>query len=147
MIENSTKTDVVAETTITKILNLSKKQLVIGGIILATAVIILFAFLYESEFERVKNQCVHIAGMVSGGNDDYFIIDTSPESVIIPNAEACALEAIKYANKELDFNEALYSKMLNTSALMGRQSEENDRYKVSWTYHPDNGLEVTYEKK
>ena len=37
--------------------------------------------------------------------------------------------------------------MMNTSALMGRQVEENDKYKVSWTYHPDDGLTVTYTKK
>ena len=37
--------------------------------------------------------------------------------------------------------------MMKTTALMGRQSAETDKYKVSWTYHPDNGLEVTYEKK
>ena len=29
----------------------------------------------------------------------------------------------------------------------GRQSSENEKYKVSWTYHPDDGLKVTYEKK
>lgn len=36
--------------------------------------------------------------------------------------------------------------MLETSARMGRQREENDKYRVTWTYHPDEGLEVTYEK-
>ena len=30
---------------------------------------------------------------------------------------------------------------------MGRQSEENEKYRVKWSYHPDDGLEVTYEKK
>ena len=37
--------------------------------------------------------------------------------------------------------------MLKTNALMGRQTEENDKYKVAWSYHPDDGLEVTYSKK
>lgn len=35
---------------------------------------------------------------------------------------------------------------METNALMGRQREENDKYRVSWTYHPNRGLEVTYEK-
>ncbi len=30
---------------------------------------------------------------------------------------------------------------------MGQQSEENKKFRVSWTYHPDRGLEVLYEKK
>ena len=27
------------------------------------------------------------------------------------------------------------------------QTADSSRYTVSWTYHPDNGLEVMYEKK
>jgi len=50
-------------------------------------------------------------------------------------------------NTKLGFSDAVYRKMLQTSALMGRQSEENSKYRVSWTYHPDSGLEVMYEKK
>ena len=37
--------------------------------------------------------------------------------------------------------------MMKTTALMGRQEEETKKYRVSWTYHPDRGLEVTYEEK
>ena len=58
-----------------------------------------------------------------------------------------ALEAIRYANDELGFNGSVYSKMMQTNALMGRQTEETAKYRVSWTYHPSDGLEVTYEKK
>ena len=57
------------------------------------------------------------------------------------------MEAIQFANKELGFNGSLYSRMLETTSIMGRQSEENSDYKVSWTFHPDRGLTVTYEKK
>ena len=88
---------------------------------------------------------------------DYFTIDTYPDSyeniddnliaLLLPDIEKNALEAIRYANEELGFNDSVYSKMMKTTALMGRQNEETDKYKVSWTYHPDNGLEVTYEKK
>ena len=37
--------------------------------------------------------------------------------------------------------------MGETRSMDGRQSDENDKYKVTWTYHPDKGLEVMYEKK
>ena len=49
--------------------------------------------------------------------------------------------------RALGFSDSLYQDMLNTSAIMGRQSEENEKYRVKWSYHPDDGLEVTYEKK
>ena len=122
-----------------------KKIFIIGGIIIAVIAIALIIFI-PSKFERVQSKCVDIAGVVQG-TEDYFIIDTNFESVFIPNAKERALEAIRYANEELGFTGAVYESMLNTSAIMGRQSEENDKYKVSWTYHPKDGLEVTYEKK
>ena len=67
--------------------------------------------------------------------------------MLAPDAEEDALEAIQYVNEKLGFNGALYDEMLETNASMGRQSEENNKYKVTWTYHPDEGLEVTYQKK
>lgn len=57
------------------------------------------------------------------------------------------LEGIKYVNKELGFSDAVWQKMMQTTSLMGRQSDENEKYRVSWSYHPDHGLEVMYEKK
>ena len=133
-----------------------KKLIIIGGIIIAVVILALIIFI-PSEFERVKNDCVQIAGQISYRGDDNFTIDTYPDeyknmddllvSMLLPDAQENALEAIEYANEALGFNGSLYTKMLETSALMGRQSEENNKYKVSWTYHPDDGLEVTYDKK
>ena len=132
-----------------------KKLIIIGGLIIAVIAIALVIFI-PSKFKRVKNECVQIAGSISGGKD-YFTIDTCPDvydnmdptvkAMLLPGAQENALEAIKYANEALGFNGSVYSQMINTSALMGRQSAENNKYKVSWTYHPDDGLEVTYEKK
>jgi hypothetical protein len=135
---------------------LDKKQIRIIAIAAAAVVLILLVILVPSKFERVKDKCVHIAGMVSGSGD-YFTIDTSPDiynnmdsavrAILLRDAQDKALEAIKYANDELGFNGSVYSQMMNTTALMGRQSADNGKYRVSWTYHPDDGLEVTYEKK
>lgn len=135
---------------------ISKKKIVmIAAAAVAVIAIALVVFL-PSKFEKVQNECVQIAGRVSGSGD-YFMLDTYPDeyenmdetlvALLLPNTQKNALEAIKYANEELGFNDSVYSQMMNTTALMGRQSAENDKYKVSWTYHPDDGLEVTYEKK
>lgn len=133
-----------------------KKKLAIIAVAAVAIIAIALVIFIPSKFERVKNECVQIAGMVTGSGD-YFMLDTYPDvyenmdelmqSLLLPDAQEDALEAIRYANEELGFNGSVYSQMLNTTALMGRQSAENDKYRVSWTYHPDDGLEVTYEKK
>ncbi len=58
-----------------------------------------------------------------------------------------SFEAIKLVNEELGFGSAVYEMMLRTSSSMGRQTQENDKYCVSWTYHPDRGLEIMYYEK
>ena len=140
-----------------KKLNFSKKQKAIGiCVILVVALVVLMLFL-PSHFERVKDDAVDIAGRISSRGEGNFTIDTYPDiyenmdattkSFLAPTWQEEALTAIQYANAEFGFSGAVYSKMMETSALMGRQVEENYKYKVSWTYHPDDGLEVTYEKK
>lgn len=37
--------------------------------------------------------------------------------------------------------------MKMTRAIDGAQTDENEHFKVTWTYHPDEGLNVIYEKK
>lgn len=134
----------------------SKKKLaVIGGIAVIIIAIALIIFI-PSKFERVKDGCLDITGILTGSGD-HFTIDTYPDiyenmdettkSFLSPTWQEEALAAIQYANEEFGFDGSVYSRMMETSALMGRQSEENDKYRVSWTYHPDDGLEVTYEKK
>ena len=133
---------------------MSKKKLAIIGAIVAVVAIVMAVVFIPSEFERVKNECKNIAGQVSTGKN-YFMLDTNPyenasEStrlILLPTTQENTLKAIKYANEALGFPGSVYSDMLETTALMGRQSVENSKYTVSWTYHPDRGLEVTYTKK
>lgn len=134
----------------------------ISIIIAATVAIVAIAvvLLIPTKFERVKEKSCYKAWW-STEADDYFVIDTNPneaefardyknmdagvKSLVIAQGQESALEAIRYANEELGFD-YVYSQMMETNSLMGRQSAENDKYKVSWTYHPDEGLEVRYER-
>lgn len=43
------------------------------------------------------------------------------------------------------FGQDVRQRMSTTSAVDGRQSAENDNFQVSWTYHPDEGLQVLFE--
>lgn len=56
-------------------------------------------------------------------------------------------EKIEEVNSELGFSSAVYKRMGETTWSQGRQTESNDKFTVSWTYHPDKGLEVMYEVK
>ncbi|WP_318504161.1 zinc-ribbon domain-containing protein [Bacillus sp. T3] len=119
------------------------------AILAAVAVLVILIFTFKSEvnFKKVYSSI--------GGDEDYCTlakdgsylkIDTNP-SDIEDDFSVIAMQMIKDANKELGFSENLIAKMGETRSLDGRQKEENDQVAVSWTYHPDNGLEVLYEKK
>lgn len=137
---------------------------ILSVILIAVVAFVIIKFAVPSTFDKARDQATQIAGSTAGG-DDYFSLDTNRKDIpsdkpideytqeelvwamAFPDEQEKALEAIKATNEALGFSGALYSKMLETTALMGRQTEENDKYKVSWTYHPDSGLEVTYEEK
>ena len=134
-----------------------KKKLKIIAIVAVVVAVIAAVLFMPSEFERVKDKAVDIAGQVSSRGDNNFTIDTYPYedtkmsasmiAALAPETQDDALDAIQYVNEAFGFSSSVYTKMLKTSAAMGRQSESNEKYIVSWTYHPDEGLEVTYTKK
>lgn len=76
----------------------------------------------------------------------YLAIDTNPSdrkadsNIYILEAD----QAIKDINKALGFDESLHERMGRTNAIAGMQSETGNGVRVSWDYHPKNGLEVTY---
>lgn len=79
-------------------------------------------------------------------DDSYIKIDTNPsDEEKYYNADA--IQLVKDVNSALGFSESLYEKMGQTRALDGRQTDENDNFSVSWSYHPNKGLNVMYEKK
>ena len=80
------------------------------------------------------------------GDGSYMEIDTNPLD-LDDHSSSTAWSYIKEANKKMGFSESLANAMSNTRALDGTQTEENDKIKVRWTFHPNAGLEVTYTKK
>ena len=58
-----------------------------------------------------------------------------------------AWEVIRSINSDLGLPDSLYHDMKYTTFAMGKQEETfaSKGIKVSWTYHPDQGLEVTYK--
>lgn len=54
---------------------------------------------------------------------------------------------LKDINRMLGLPDSVYNKMSNTRALDGRQTETFGVVEVSWTYHPNQGLEIIYTKE
>ena len=99
-------------------------------------------FAFATEFgEYVGESWCRIAS-----DGSYMKIDTNPNNTK-KGYDSDAGAAISKVNEELGFSDALLEKMAQTRALDGKQTEENTRFRVTWTYHPNNGLEVLYEKK
>lgn len=74
----------------------------------------------------------------------YLEVDTNPEDV----EEYLSIEGVttlKQVNKELNLPDSVFQQMGTTTSLMGRQEYERSNISVSWTYHPDRGLEAIYE--
>lgn len=135
-----------------------KKKLIVGGVCIAlVAVVIAVNAAGGSAFDRVVSKMLQeypYADNTRASDGSYLKIDTNPNDKDTDDflqfdysVQRDSLNGIKMVNKELGFSDAIYSKMLETTALMGRQTEENSKYRISWKYHPDSGLEVMYEKK
>lgn len=85
--------------------------------------------------------------MITVADDSsYLTIDTNPynqkggDSRLIE----AGLDHIETLNKALGLPDWLYEEMLKTRALDGRQKESFDNVTVTWSYHPDQGMEVIY---
>lgn len=115
----------------------------------------------ELDFYEVKSTCKSNYGSYgvdgeSRWNEDIidkFTISSDGQSMSIESmnswesSKSMVFTAVQCMNQELGFGTSLTSKMSMTRAIDGMQTDENDKVKVSWTYHPDSGLRVIYEKK
>jgi uncharacterized protein YjdB len=87
-----------------------------------------------------------------GSDGSYLKIDTNPNDTDDDDFTYSdyaimkgALAAIEQVNEALGLSESVYERMKNTTALQGVQTANGDGVVVTWTYHPDNGLEIMYE--
>lgn len=103
------------------------------------------------DFNKIFKECELSSDYAEVASDgSYLSIDTDPkdlggDAIVEDILEACA--AYERVNAALGLPESLEKKMSETNALDGRQSQTYDNITVSWKYHPDHGLEITYELK
>lgn len=128
----------------------NKKPLMIGIAIAAVAVVVILVLALGGgggkDFNKMFGDIADESWCYISDDGSYMKIDTNPYD-IDDHIEISAHYELETINKELGFSDALFSKMGETSAMDGRQTESNDKVTVSWKYHPDSGMEVTYEWK
>lgn len=73
----------------------------------------------------------------------YLAIDTNPED-IEDYTDDDAIQAIIDVSDALGIPDSVINRMSQTRALDGVQSYDSGEVEVTWSYHPDNGLEVQY---
>lgn len=85
-------------------------------------------------------------GWTIGDDGSYLSADTNVLDLDNYSNSSIA-DAIQEMNKNLGLPDSLWNDMIQTTWSMGKQEEtyESIGIKVSWTYHPDKGLEVTYK--
>ena len=98
------------------------------------------------DFKSIYNKYCESSWASVGSDGSYLSIDTNPKDKD-DHTEYAALTAIFDVNEALGLPESLEEDMLKTTAMMGRQSEtyNTQGVTVSWSYHPDKGMEVTYK--
>ena len=137
---------------VTKTNEKKKKTPLIVGIIAGVVVLAVVLIIAlggsggKKDFHDMYGDIAAESWCTIASDGSYMKIDTNPYN-IDDYTDTTAYYKIKTINSDLGFSSALFEEMGQTRALDGRQSDSNDKYEVSWSYHPDNGLEVMYKVK
>ena len=98
------------------------------------------------DFQAIYYEYCSSSFATVASDSSYLAVDTIPND-IDDHFDFAAHYAIEAINKALGFPESEINRMGQTRSLDGLQSYSNDEVEVTWTYHPDNGLEVSYSLK
>lgn len=135
--------------------NTKKKKTPIIIAIAAVAVVIAIVIAVSGggskgpNFKKIYDEYCSSIWADVGSDGSYLSIDTNPyDNDDDGLAYPAAYSAIKEVNKALGLPDSLISDMGSTAGADGKQSEtfSEQGVTVTWKYHPDKGLEVTYKK-
>ena len=99
------------------------------------------------DFQKLYDEYCSSTWAEVGDDGSYLYIDTNPDDNEDDGlAYVEAYSAVKDVNDALELPDSLLSDMEETTGADGKQTEDFDQVTVSWRYHPDKGLEVTYKK-
>lgn len=121
---------------------MNKTKIVAAGIVTVVAAMTLTGCAGFDTFQKAYDTCGAPTGItVSDGGKSLIINGTGEESYGATIYDTvCVLTEVKVPSY-------IISNMETTNSLMGRQSDEFDGTAISWSYHPDNGLDIVINKK
>lgn len=97
------------------------------------------------DFQAIFDACELDSSYATVAADgSYLSIDTNPYD-IDDYTDYDAYLSLYLINDELGLPDSLMEDMGHTSSLDGKQTEKFENVTVTWKYHPDIGLEVTYK--
>ena len=99
---------------------------------------------FENAIKGAKIVCMSPFCTLASDNS-YLKIDTNPYDN--ENSDTLYLHSVEKLNKQLGFSSSTYQKMLNTRPIDGKQTDETNKVKVSWSYTTGKGMDVLYELK
>lgn len=126
-----------------------KLPLIIGAVVVVIVAVLLFGGSTSPNFTELYDEYCSSVWADVGSDNSYLSIDTNPydwddDGLAYPEAHT----AIKNINNAIGLPESLITEMGETRSIDGRQSKrfDDEGLEVSWSYHPDKGLEVMYTK-
>ena len=101
---------------------------------------------HNIDFNKLYKDYCNSGWAKVGKDNSYLSIDDNPNDKEDFYLYTATL-TIEEVNEALGLPESLYEEMLQTSWDMGKQTQkyEDIGIEVTWTYHPDKGLEVMYK--
>lgn len=78
-----------------------------------------------------------------GPGSDRISLADDGHSIIVSAPDSQPFDALVCVMGELGTSEAIVAQIETTTSVMGRQSAEQDGINYAWSYHPDNGLNMT----
>ena len=123
----------------------NKKKLIAMAVGAVVVLVLLFnVFGGGKDFNKMYSDIASNSWCTISSDGTWMKLDTNPFN-LDDSHNSTAYYKIKEVNTDLGFGSAVSERMGQTRAIDGMQSESNGDYTVRWTYHPDRGLEATYE--
>ena len=101
---------------------------------------------YEYDFEAIYDEYLDSSYAKVGADGSYLSIDTNPDGYSDYSNDD-AVEGVVQTIYALDLPSSLIEELSSTRALDGRLSKTYGNITVSWSYHPDNGLEILFTQE
>lgn len=95
------------------------------------------------DLEGIYNEFCDSTYAKIASDGSYLSIDTNPDNEE-EYLDLAAIQAMYSVNEALGLPESVENKILSTRAMDGMQTYNGDGIEITWTYHPDSGLEIMY---